>query len=82
MNISLTVRAHKAASHAGKGWETFTAAAIRAVTEREDGRGVVFFAWGAPAQKTCASIGIDEKKHLVLRYGLLPSFISLARLNH
>jgi len=67
LNASLTVRAHKANSHSKKGWETFTAAVIRAVTSRENGRGVVFFAWGLPAQKTCASLGIDEKKHLVLK---------------
>ncbi|KAL0947529.1 hypothetical protein HGRIS_013626 [Hohenbuehelia grisea] len=67
LNSSLTVRAHKAASHSGKGWETFTAEVIRAVVSREDGRGVVFLAWGLPAQKTLAKIGIDETKHLILR---------------
>ncbi|KAK0210217.1 uracil-DNA glycosylase [Desarmillaria ectypa] len=67
LNTSLTVRAHKAYSHAGKGWETFTAQVIRAVTSRAGGRSVVFMAWGLPAQKTCDKIGIDETKHLVLR---------------
>jgi uracil DNA glycosylase len=60
LNTSLTVRAHKAASHSKKGWETFTAEVIRAITARENGQGVVFMAWGLPAQKTCATIGIDE----------------------
>lgn len=60
LNTSLTVRAHKAGSHSGKGWETFTAAVLRAVTSREDGRGVVFFVWGKPAEKMCKSINIDE----------------------
>ncbi|KAK0442979.1 uracil-DNA glycosylase-like protein [Armillaria borealis] len=60
LNTSLTVRAHKAYSHAGKGWEMFTAQVIRAVTSRADGKGVVFMAWGLPAQKTCDKIGIDE----------------------
>ncbi|KAF9015038.1 uracil-DNA glycosylase [Cyathus striatus] len=61
LNTSLTVRAHKAASHANKGWETFTAEVIRAVLNREGERnGVVFMAWGLPAQKTCAKIGINE----------------------
>ncbi|KAG6903182.1 hypothetical protein C0995_002725 [Termitomyces sp. Mi166 len=62
LNTSLTVRAHKAASHANKGWETFTAQVIRAVMNRngEADQGVVFMAWGLPAQKTCAKIGIDE----------------------
>lgn len=62
LNTSLTVRAHKAASHANKGWETFTAQAIRAVIDRQgdNHKGVVFMAWGLPAQKTCTKIGIDE----------------------
>ncbi|RDB21559.1 Uracil-DNA glycosylase [Hypsizygus marmoreus] len=67
LNTSLTVRAHKAASHANKGWETFTAQAIRAVMNKQKDRGIVFMAWGLPAQKTCTKIGIDEEKHLVLR---------------
>jgi len=68
LNASLTVRAHKAGSHARKGWETFTAEAIRAVLQRKDTQsGVVFMAWGAHAEKTCDKIGIDEKKHLLLR---------------
>ncbi|KAF9072855.1 uracil-DNA glycosylase-like protein [Rhodocollybia butyracea] len=67
LNTSLTVRAHKAGSHSGKGWETLTAQAIKAVTSRSNSNGVVFMAWGLPAQKTCGKIGIDEKKHLVLR---------------
>ncbi|KAF8168236.1 uracil-DNA glycosylase-like protein [Crassisporium funariophilum] len=68
LNTSLTVRAHKAGSHARKGWETFTAQAIRAVLGRTDSahEGVVFMAWGLPAQKTCAGLGIDKKKHLLL----------------
>ena len=60
LNSTLTVRAHKANSHSRKGWETFTTAVLRAVTQRKDERGVVFFAWGLPAQKTCDAVGIDE----------------------
>jgi len=60
LNTCLTVRAHNAASHAKKGWETLTAQAIRAVMDRGGGRGVVFLAWGLPAQKTCDKIKIDE----------------------
>jgi len=68
LNASLTVRAHKAGSHARKGWETFTAEVIRAVLKRKDTQsGVVFMAWGLHAEKTCDKIGIDEKKHLLLR---------------
>ncbi|KAH7927080.1 uracil-DNA glycosylase [Leucogyrophana mollusca] len=71
LNTCLTVRAHTANSHSKKGWETFTDAVIRAILSREseaDGKGgVVFFAWGLPAQKTFERIGIDEKRHLVLK---------------
>ncbi|PPQ92714.1 hypothetical protein CVT25_014021 [Psilocybe cyanescens] len=68
LNTSLTVRAHKAGSHARKGWETFTAQVIRAVLNRKNiEQGVVFMAWGMPAQKTFTAIGIDEKKHLLLK---------------
>ncbi|KAK1923015.1 putative uracil DNA N-glycosylase [Papiliotrema laurentii] len=73
LNTSLTVRAHEAGSHSGKGWETFTAAVLRVVTERlspsegeghvPGAKGVVFMAWGAHAQKMCAGV---DKKHLVL----------------
>ncbi|KAK1223214.1 uracil DNA glycosylase [Marasmius sp. AFHP31] len=67
LNTALTVRAHKAGSHAGKGWENLTLEAVRAVMNRENSNGVVFMAWGLPAQKTCQKLGIDEKKHLVLK---------------
>ncbi|KAF5356238.1 hypothetical protein D9756_004176 [Leucocoprinus leucothites] len=67
LNTSLTVRAHKAGSHSKKGWETFTAEILRKVLAREDHPGVVFMAWGLPAQKTCDAIGVDPKKHLVLK---------------
>ncbi|OAX37186.1 uracil-DNA glycosylase [Rhizopogon vinicolor AM-OR11-026] len=67
LNTCLTVRAHNANSHAKKGWETFTDAVIRTVLDRPDGRGVVFFAWGLPAQKIFKRLEIDEEKHLVLR---------------
>ncbi|KAJ7063513.1 uracil-DNA glycosylase-like protein [Mycena amicta] len=65
LNASLTVRAHKAASHAKKGWETFTKQALQCVAKGE--RGVVFMAWGLPAQKTIDLIGVDQTRHLVLR---------------
>ncbi|KAF9535481.1 uracil-DNA glycosylase-like protein [Crepidotus variabilis] len=69
LNTSLTVQAHKAGSHAKKGWETFTAQVIRAVLKREiEGTsGVVLMAWGLPAQKTFKAIGINESKHLLLQ---------------
>ncbi|KXN83628.1 Uracil-DNA glycosylase [Leucoagaricus sp. SymC.cos] len=67
LNTSLTVRAHKAGSHSNKGWETFTAEVLRKILARKDHAGVVFMAWGLPAQKTCDAIGVDQKKHLVLK---------------
>ncbi|KAF8971439.1 uracil-DNA glycosylase-like protein [Flammula alnicola] len=69
LNTSLTVRAHKAGSHSGKGWETFTAQVIRTVLQRKgnDQPGVVFMAWGLPAQKTFDKIGVNQTKHLLLK---------------
>ncbi|KAG8970837.1 uracil DNA glycosylase [Tulasnella sp. 419] len=66
LNTSLTVRNGQAGSHAKKGWETFTAAVLKAVLNRPDGRGVVFLVWGTHAQKVCDSIGINKSKHCVL----------------
>lgn len=62
LNAVLTVRAHHAASHAGKGWERFTDAAIdRLNRDREH---LVFMLWGSYAQKKGAVI--DRDRHLVL----------------
>ena len=69
LNTSLTVRAHAAASHAGKGWEELTGAALRCVAARPAAQGVVFMAWGLPAQKALARVGVDEVR-------LLPSNFS------
>ena len=49
LNAVLTVRAHNAASHAGRGWEQFTDAVVRAIAERK--QGVVYMLWGSYAQK-------------------------------
>ncbi|KAK9835762.1 hypothetical protein WJX74_007378 [Apatococcus lobatus] len=49
LNTVLTVRAHAANSHAKKGWEAFTDAAIRAISLKREG--VVFLLWGKPAEK-------------------------------
>lgn len=75
LNTSLTVRAHSANSHSKKGWEEFTDAVLRVVDERP-GPGVVFLAWGQPAQKRMA--GIDKKKHLILS-SVHPSPLSASR---
>ncbi|MCM1066900.1 MAG: uracil-DNA glycosylase [Muribaculaceae bacterium] len=62
LNATLTVEAHRPASHQGLGWETFTDAVIRAVNERLDG--VVFLLWGSYAIRKGAII--DRERHLVL----------------
>ena len=49
LNATLTVRAHQAGSHQGKGWETFTDQVIRKVNEKAEK--VVFLLWGAFARK-------------------------------
>jgi uracil-DNA glycosylase len=62
LNATLTVRAHQAGSHQGKGWEQFTDAAIKAVSDKKDY--VVFILWGnfARSKKTL----IDTFKHDVI----------------
>ena len=63
LNATLTVQAHKAGSHQGKGWEEFTDAAIRHLAnEREN---LVFILWGAYAQRKGENI--DTNRHLVLK---------------
>lgn len=62
LNATLTVAEGKAASHQGKGWETFTDSAIKALSkEREH---IVFLLWGGYARQKRALI--DSSKHLVL----------------
>lgn len=63
LNAVLTVRAHQAASHQGKGWEEFTDAAIRAVNKQN--QPIVFLLWGSFAQKKAAML--DNPNHLVLK---------------
>jgi len=71
LNACLTVRAGEPNSHAGKGWEKFTDAAIRAVNARE--RPVVFLLWGSYAQKKEKLI--DAGRHVVIK-GVHPSPLS------
>lgn len=63
LNATLTVQAHRAGSHQGKGWEEFTDAAIRHLAEERDH--LVFILWGAYAQRKGERI--DTNRHLVLR---------------
>lgn len=73
LNSTLTVRAHAAASHAGRGWEEFTDAVIRAVSQREN---IVYMLWGSYAQKKAALVNSD--KNLVLK-SVHPSPLSAYR---
>jgi len=63
LNSVLTVEAGRAASHQGKGWETFTDRAISVLNEKREN--VVFMLWGAYAQKKGSVI--DGLRHLVLK---------------
>jgi uracil-DNA glycosylase len=63
LNSVLTVQQAQAASHQGKGWETFTDRAINVINAECEG--VVFMLWGGYAQKKGAII--DTDKHLVLK---------------
>lgn len=62
LNATLTVRAHTAGSHQGKGWETVTDAAIKTLSDKKEH--LVFLLWGNYAKKK--SEMIDWEKHLVL----------------
>ncbi len=62
LNATLTVRATEAGSHQKKGWEQFTDAVIKKISEEKNN--LVFMLWGAYAQKKGAVI--DAKKHLIL----------------
>jgi uracil-DNA glycosylase len=62
LNATLTVRSRQAASHQGKGWETFTDEVIRAVNAKPER--VVFILWGASARKKRALI--DTTRHVVI----------------
>jgi len=74
LNAILTVRAHQPGSHQGKGWETFTDSVVRVLNSEKNN--LVFFLWGAYAQKKGSSI--DRTKHLVLE-SVHPSPLSASR---
>lgn len=63
LNATLTVRAGNAGSHQGKGWETFTDAAIRAISENHTG--IVFLLWGKYAQAKESLI--NTSTHIILK---------------
>jgi uracil-DNA glycosylase len=62
LNASLTVRAGRAASHQGKGWETFTDEVLRAVNAKPER--VVFILWGSSARRKKALI--DTGRHVII----------------
>lgn len=74
LNAVLTVRAHQANSHQGKGWEEFTDAVLHAVNGKTSR--VVFLLWGSYAQRKAE--WIDTARHTVLK-APHPSPLSAAR---
>jgi uracil-DNA glycosylase len=74
LNATLTVRAHMAGSHQRKGWEEFTDATISCINSEK--QNIVFFLWGAYAQKKGETI--DRSRHLVLE-SVHPSPLSAPR---
>lgn len=62
LNTVLTVRAHAANSHRGRGWEEFTDAAIRALNKQD--RPIVFILWGSPARMKKSML--NNPNHLIL----------------
>ncbi|MCI7322140.1 MAG: uracil-DNA glycosylase [Lachnospiraceae bacterium] len=63
LNTVLTVRAHQANSHQGRGWEHFTDAIIEAVNAQD--RPIVYMLWGRPAQGKIPML--TNPKHLILK---------------
>lgn len=68
LNTALTVRAHQAGSHSGKGWEIFTDRVIELLAEREEP--MVFILWGANARaKTDLILRAqgNSRRHLIIQ---------------
>jgi len=63
LNTVLTVREHQANSHAKKGWEEFTDAVIKTISQKKSG--LVFLLWGNSAQSKTRLI--DGTKHHILK---------------
>lgn len=73
LNATLTVQAHRAASHVGKGWEQFTDAVIRTVAGRDN---VVYMLWGSYAQRKAEFV--NPQNNLILK-SVHPSPLSAHR---
>ena len=65
LNATLTVEESKAGSHQKQGWETFTDAVIRKISDEKEN--IVFLLWGGYARKKVKLI--DETKHCILETG-------------
>lgn len=65
LNATLTVRAHSAGSHQNKGWETFTDAVIKKLSQEREG--LIFLLWGGFAKRKVSLI--DAGKHHILQSG-------------
>jgi uracil-DNA glycosylase len=63
LNSTLTVQAHAAASHAGKGWELFTDAVIDSLSRKREN--IVYILWGSYAQKKAMFVNRDD--NLILK---------------
>jgi uracil-DNA glycosylase len=74
LNATLTVRANEAGSHQNKGWEIFTDAVIKKLSDHKEN--LVFILWGAYAQKKANYI--NRKKHFILE-SAHPSPLSASR---
>ncbi|AXT20111.1 uracil-DNA glycosylase [Flavobacteriaceae bacterium AU392] len=65
LNATLTVKAHQAGSHQNKGWEIFTDAVIKIISEYKEN--VIFLLWGGFAKKKAKLI--NSKKHHIITSG-------------
>ncbi|KAF9985864.1 hypothetical protein BGZ65_009596 [Modicella reniformis] len=74
VNSAMTVHAHQANSHKGKGWEKLLDAVVKTISDQR--RNVVFLLWGKDAQSRGTLV--DKKKHLVLQ-SVHPSPLSVHR---
>lgn len=74
LNATLTVRANEAGSHQNKGWEIFTDAVIKKLSDHKEN--LVFILWGAYAQKKANYI--NRKKHFIVE-SAHPSPLSASR---
>jgi uracil-DNA glycosylase len=63
LNATLTVKANQAGSHQNKGWEKFTDAIVKILSDKKEN--LVFILWGNYAQRK--GLVIDEQKHLVIK---------------